>query len=367
MGRVLFVDNHGDIIGGGQISLLALMDQLDLFSPEFVCPAEGTMTNAVRQAGIPVQIVEMPPLRLRNVLTMARTVWRLSRVAHRSGAKLIHANGSRSMFYAGLAGRLARLPVVWHVRIVESDGWWDHVLSRLATRIIAVSQAVRGRFHFLSEEEKVQVVHNGVDLQAYVRGNGMALRRRLRLGDGPLVGMVAQLIPWKRQADFIHAAALVAPAHPAARFLVVGTDPEPGRAYERELKELVAELGLEERVIFTGFVREMPDVMAMLDLVALTSESEPFGRVLIEAMAASRPVVATRGGGVPEIVVEGQTGLLVPVGDVERIASAVTWLLEDTGRRRAMGEAGRQRAVACFSIEAHVRKVEALYWEILAE
>lgn len=120
-------------------------------------------------------------------------------------------------------------------------------------------------------------------------------------------------------------------------------------------------------MIFPGFVREMPEMMAMLDLVTLTSEEESFGRVLIEAMAASRPVVATRGGGVAEVVVDGETGLLVPMGDVERIASAMASLLADPGLRRAMGEAGRQRAIARFSIEAHARKVEDLYREILAD
>ena len=366
MGRVLFVEHHGDIIGGGQISLLALMRHLIAAVPEYVCAAEGSMTNAVRQAGITVQVMEMPPLRPASALTAARMAWRLSRVAHQSGAELIHANGSRGMFYAGLAGLLARLPVLWHVRVDESDGWWDHVLSRLATRIIAVSQVVCRRFHGLSHGEKVHVVHNGVDLQAFVRGNGTALRRRLSLGDRPLVGLVAQLVPCKRHADFIRAAALVTPAHQEARFLVIGADPDSEGAYERQLHKLVVELRLEERVIFTGFVEDVPDVMAMLDLVVLTSDKEAFGRVLIEAMAASRPVVATRVGGVPEIVVDGETGLLVPVGDVESIASAVASLLEAPARRRALGVAGRQRAMAHFSIEAHARKVETLYREILA-
>jgi len=363
--RVLFVENHGDIVGGGQISLLGLMGHLSASTPEYVCPAEGTMTEAVRQAGIPVRILAMPPLRPANALLVAKVGWRLSRMAREGGIDLIHANGTRGMFYAGLAGLMARLPVLWHVRVVESDGWWDRVLSRLATRIIAVSEAVRRRFHYLRTETKIQVVHNGVDLQSFVQGHGMALRQRLRLGDGPLVGMVAQLIPLKRQEDFIRAAALVAPTCPEARFLVIGAEPEAGGTYECKLRDLVEELELGERLIFTGFLQEAPDVMAMLDLVTLTSRDEAFGRVLIEAMAASRPVVATRGGGVPEIVVDGETGLLVRIGDVEGIAAAITSLLAAPERRRAMGAAGHRRALAHFSIEAHAGKVEALYRQLV--
>lgn len=364
MGRVLFVESHGDIIGGGQISLLALMGQLSASTPEYACPAEGSMTSAVRQAGIPVHVVAMPPLRLAAALSAMGMVWRLSRLARRLGAELLHANGSRAMCYAGLAGLLARLPVVWHVRVIESDGWWDHLLSRLATRIIAISEAVRRRFHYLPEQ-KVPVVYNGVDLQAFGEAKGMALRRRLQLENRPLIGMVAQLLPWKRQVDFIRAAAILTPTHPEARFLIIGTDPAPGGAYERQLRELTTDLGIEDCVIFTGFIPEVPEVMAMLDLVVLTSDNEPFGRVLIEAMAASRPVVATRGGGVPEIVLDGETGLLVQVGDVEGIASALAALLADPARRSAMGEAGRQRVLAQFSIESHAGKIETLYRQIL--
>ncbi|MBI4233940.1 MAG: glycosyltransferase family 4 protein, partial [Chloroflexi bacterium] len=104
----------------------------------------------------------------------------------------------------------------------------------------------------------------------------------------------------------------------------------------------------------------------MLDLVALTSENEPFGRVLVEAMAAGKPLVATEGGGVKEIVVDRETGLLVPVGNVEAIAGAINWLLENPERARSMGVAGKRRAELFFSVEAHATNVQTLYNELLS-
>jgi glycosyltransferase involved in cell wall biosynthesis len=363
--RVLFVEHHSTVVGGGQISLLELMRQLEHFQPLYVCGAEGDMTEAVRRAQIPVAVMDMPPLRPASTRRALAAVRWLARLARQQEAVLLHANSSRAMFYAGLAGKLAGLPVVWHVRVVQSDGWRDQLLAHGADRIIAISRAVEQRFARQPAAGKVRVIHNGVDLESFSRAKGTALRARLGCGESPLVGMVAQLIPWKRHADFIRAMARVAGSVPQARFLIAGAEPQPRSGYESELRKLVRQMGLEERFAFLGFYQEIAEVMAMLDVAVLTSENEPFGRVLIEAMAAGKPVVATAGGGVPEIVVDGQTGLLVPLGDVEAIAGAVVGLLGHPERAQAMGQAGRCRAQERFSIQAHARAVEALYREVV--
>ena len=366
--RVLFVQNSGRIMGGGQVSLLALMQQLDRqsFTPLCVGPDEGSMTDAVRRCGIPVRVVAQPPLRPGGLAAVARAAWALRGLVRDQQVDLIHANGSRCMFYAGVAGRLTGVPVVWHVRVADADGSWDRVLAALAARIIVISRAVEARFVPLRRAaQRLRVVHNGVDLHVFAQADGAGLRRRLGYGDQVLVGMVAQLIPWKRHPDFIRAMSTVAAAHPEARFLVVGADPEPGARYQLELQDLALQSGLGDRLVFTGFRDDVAEIMAMLDIVVLTSENEPFGRVLIEAMAASRPVVATRGGGVEEIVQHDRTGLLVPVGDTAALAAAVSSLLEQPAKRLALGRAGQERAQGRFGIAAHARAVERVYREIL--
>lgn len=356
--RVAYLDHHGDIVGGGQISLLALMQGLQEYEAVCWCGARGSMSDAVNQAGVEGVVCSMPALRVAHVASIFRAVIGLLRQARQGSVVLLHANSSRSMCYAALVGWLTGLPVVWHVRIAQAERRIDRVLARWAHGIIAISSAVERRFP-ADLRHKVHLVHNGVDVDAYALAAPGAWKGAW--GAGPTVGMVAQLIPWKRQDDFIRAMALVAKTYPDARYVLVGEEPEGPSEYGVELRNRVREVGLERSIHFVGFCREMPALYADLDVVVLCSENEPFGRVLIEAMAAAKPVVATRGGGVGDIVVEGETGYLVEMGDCTGIATAVVDLLADPVRAQAMGEAGQRRARQKFSIAAHVERVEALY------
>ena len=363
--NILFVEHQGEIVGGGQFSLLGLMQHMQAYRPHCVTGGTGTMTAAVQALGIDAEIVRMPPIRPNRIIAILRCVWGICRMARKRNAVLLHANGSRCMFYAGLAAKILRLPVCWHVRINDSDGWWDRLLARWATRIIVVSPAVAQRFAGLEVHGKMHVVYNGVDTGAFAGGDRVACRARWGWGDRPVIGMVAQLIPLKRHDIFIAAAGLLAERYPDSLFAIVGSEADPTQGYEAGLRAQVATLGLEERVVFTGFCDDSASLFAAFDIAVLTSENEAFGRVLIEAMAADKPVVATEFGGALEIVIPEQTGLLVPIGDAPATAAAVGALLADGDKARAFGAAGRERARTEFSIEAHVSQVEALYTEIL--
>ena len=363
--RILFVEHHGQIVGGGQFSLLALIQNLEQYEPLCAIGGRGSMSEAVEAGGVAYSVVPMPALKLRTLFAALRGVRELWRMARDSRVVLVHANSSRSMLYAGLVARLLGLPVCWHVRIVDSDGWLDRFLAGWATRIVVVSDAVAGRFAHLDLRDKVRIVYNGVDVESFARGDRAAWRARWGWGERPVVGMVAQLIAWKRQDIFIAAAALLAERFPEVLFALVGTEPDPAQGYATSLRNQVVGLGLEDRVVFTGFCDDAPGIFAALDIVVLTSDNEPFGRVLIEAMAAARPVVATEEGGIPEIVVPGETGFLVPVGDALATADTVADLLDDGDKARAFGVAGRARARAEFSIAAHAQQIETIYEEML--
>lgn len=361
MKEVLFLDHHAQILGGGQLSLLALMKHLQGCAPRCLCPGGGALEAALRREGIPCEQLEFPPLRLRAVPQVWRELRQLRRRA--KAAALLHANSSRAMFYAGLAGRRAGVPVLWHVRIADAEGNWDRFLGGLARRIAVNSQATRRRFAGSGLEDKVRVVYNGEDLEPYARADGTALRREL--GGRPLIGMVGRLSAEKDHETFLQAAARVAGSWPQARFVLVGEDPEPGQPRRRALEQLAGRLGLEGQVVFTGARQDIPALMAALDLLVHCAHRESFGRVLVEAMAAAKPVVATAVGGIPEVV--GECGLLVPEGDAAEVARAVESLLADAEAARHLGQAGQRRVRARFSIEAHVAQVEALYEEIWAE
>jgi glycosyltransferase involved in cell wall biosynthesis len=177
-----------------------------------------------------------------------------------------------------------------------------------------------------------------------------------------LVGLVGRISPWKGQHVFIEAAGQVRKRFPNARFQIVGSAMFGETEYERQVRDQVATLGLEECVEFTGFRSDVPELVAEFDvLVHASTTGEPFGQVIAEGMAAGKPVVATDGGAVPEIVQDGVTGLLVPMGQAAPMAEAILRLLENPEEARAMGAAGAQRIEEHFTMSHVVQKVEKIY------
>ena len=280
---------------------------------------------------------------------------------------IIHANGSRCMFFAGVAGRLAGRPVVWHVRVGAGDGLWDRVLGFLATTIIVNSRAVGGRFPSRQLAAKVRMVHNGENLSNFVlpaESTVAAYRREFGVDGGQLLAMVARLTPEKDYETYFRAAAALVGEGLDARFLVVGSDPDPGQSHLRHLQDLASELGIDQHVVFTGNRDDVTLIMGCLDLLVHCAHIEGFGRVLVEGMAAGVAVVATAVGGIPEVVVDGETGILVPQGDHTAVAAAVGELLHDPQQRLRMGAAGRTRVEEKFSLDAHVDQVKQVYGEL---
>ncbi|MEA3308129.1 MAG: glycosyltransferase, partial [Chloroflexota bacterium] len=232
----------------------------------------------------------------------------------------------------------------------------------LTDRVACVSQLVAD---FAVEEvgiprHKIVVIPNGIDAQAFEHLPAKP-QARARLGlplNSTLVGTVARLNPVKRLDVLLQATALMNDVH----VVIVGAGPE----WER-LKTLRKQLGLADRVHLAGQQSNVPEWLAALDLFALTSDWEGMSNALLEAMAAGLPVVATAVGGTPEVVVDGETGFLVPPRDPNALAQAIIRLLRDPDLRHQMGEAGRARVAAHFSVEQMVRKTEALYEKLLAE
>jgi glycosyltransferase involved in cell wall biosynthesis len=200
------------------------------------------------------------------------------------------------------------------------------------------------------------VIHDGVDPERYLEVHPGGRSSRLT------IGVIGRISPWKGQDIFLKAAARLRRDFNEVVFRVIG-DPLFGEeAYQRQLLALCTELDLGDRVQFTGFVSNIPEQLADLDIVVHSSViGEPFGQVIIEAMAAGKPLIATDGGGVPEIVVDGATGLLVPMGDVEAMAAAMDRLVSNPKIRERMGRSGRDRARRVFHIDQTVKKLHRVY------
>jgi len=193
------------------------------------------------------------------------------------------------------------------------------------------------------------------------------LREEFIIEEGwTLVGTLGQLIPGKGQDVLLKAAAQVLKKVPEVKFMIVG-DGSP--SYIKNLEDLSKDLGLSGKVLFTGFREDIPRIMSTLDIVVLpsTTHLEGLSRVIIEAMASSKPVIATNSGGNPEAIVDGATGILVLPEDPSSLAESILDLIKDETKRNRMGEAGRKRAEKLFRIEMNVSRIEKVYEELLCQ
>jgi glycosyltransferase involved in cell wall biosynthesis len=385
--RILYLHTTSEI-GGSDVSLLRLVERLDRsrFAPTVVMPASGPLVARLEASG--AAVIVMPSLwkltSRRGRLFLAAfaahyplAVAELARLIRRERIALVHTNTIHNL-YGGAAARRARVPHVWHIREIV---WQSGALRRLelalvrrwSTRIIVTSGAVAAMFDGpAGRPPQMVTISNGIETDRFRPGEGDRVRRELGVGpDQTLVGTACRLDMWKGVDVFLDAAAIVARAHPSVHFAVVGGPIIGQEAYAGQLKQRAAAAGLGGRVHFTDWrylPQDMPDVHRALDIFVLaSSEPEPFGLVVIEAMATAKPVVATDRGGPAEIVEEGRTGCLVPPRDPPAMAAALARLVADPAGARAMGEAGRRRVEALYSVDRYIAGIERVYDEILSE
>jgi glycosyltransferase involved in cell wall biosynthesis len=283
---------------------------------------------------------------------------------------LVHTNGVRGTFYAGLAAMARRVPTIWHVRVLGSDDhlFEDKILYALVDRIIVVSKAVRSRFYWAKDQSKVRLIYNGVDLSQFsCEADTEKIRRSLGLKDQVVVGVVAQLVPSKGLDILIKAFRSVWDSEPRARLLVIGEEPDNQENYFKKLRYLVSTLGLTQQVTFLGYREDVSKIISICDIGVLSSLSEGFGRVLIEFMAAGKPVVGSAIGGIPEIVANGTSGFLVSPGDEKALTEAILRLLKDPHLSAQFGREGKKRADLLFNIADNVAQTQRVYRELTSK
>lgn len=369
--RTVILVHATDIMAGGERSLLNLVRHLDAgkFQARVVCDATDEFIESIQETGTPVQRLRFPGLRPPGPASW-RAVRDLAECCAPSDRTLIHANTPRTNLYAAAAGRLAGIPVVWHCRNLLESWMWDtdRLFAWLPDRIICNSDAIAARFDGSRWRGRVRTVLNGVDLAEFNPAiSGAAVRAELGWKDNPILSATSRLDTEKGHEILLEAMLTVVAERPEARLLIAGeasVDPAGRRAI---LQRRIDELKLGGMVRLLGFRRDIPKLLAAADICVLPAEAEACGRVLFEAMAMAKPIVATSSGGTPEIVVDGVTGLLVPPRNVGALTIALLALLKDPARRSALGTAGRERAVMHFSVQAHVRRTMEVYAEVLAD
>jgi glycosyltransferase involved in cell wall biosynthesis len=310
-------------------------------------------------------------LPLRNALD-AGSALKLTRLAREKEVDVIHAHVARDYTLAAFAARRApraRLVVTRHVLFPLSRAH-RLALSNVA-RVIAVSGAVARtlRAQKIFAEDKIRVVENGIDLTRFARARAEFESRSDETAGSTLrVGIIGELSAVKGQEDFVRAAAVVVGEFgDRVEFLVVGEDNSRGGEYRARVEQLVSGLGLRGHVRLMGRLKEdeLACLVASFDLFVSASRSEAFGMAMVEALACGVPVVATATDGAREIIEEGVTGLLVPVGDVNSLASSIASLLEDEGRRKAFGASALESARRRFDVTRMVEATERVYAEAI--
>ena len=366
---VAFVHGIGEI-GGAERELLVYLEHLPSrgIQPLVVCPAEGPLSEKIAALGIHTQHVPFPAWRkLLEWPRRGEAVRRLRHVIQQGGPSLVHVNDIWWLPQTLRAVKGLGTPILCHVR----QEIQPHKVRRYelpsADVVFAVSRDVEASLKSGGvKPERIHVLHSGIDLaRVPASPNGAEFRRRHGIPpDVPLLGTVANLFPRKGYDVMLRALSVLRRRRPEIHYLIVGTG-DPG--YEQMLHELVRSLGLEESVHFAGFQDPVYPALAAMDVYVHPAIMEGFGIALLEAMAMVKPVVATTTGGIPDIVVHEETGLLVAPEDPEALASAIGVLLDDKSRWAALGQAGRKRVERLFTVDAMVSKLTACYEDVIRE
>ena len=304
-------------------------------------------------------------LPLRNALDVP-SAHELARFAARHRIEIVHAHMARDYSlaaYAARRNRQAKFIVTRHV-LFQMNRLHRHTLAR-AHRVIAVSHAVARelRLQRIVSDGQLAVVPNGVDVERFALGFDRAqfLQSIGLPANVPLVGSIGELRTLKRHDDFIRAAARVVSQFPETHFVLAGVDTSHSSEVHKHLEQLVSETGLKERFRFLGWVEDAEKLLSAIDVFVSASETESFGLAIAEAMAAGTAVVATATEGAREVIDDRETGLLVPIGDVTRIADSITLLLSDGERRRQIATRARDAVNARFSLKRMVDEIEQIY------
>jgi glycosyltransferase involved in cell wall biosynthesis len=364
----VFFFTDSEAFGGAEQALVTLIGELDRerWSPTLVhhpAPGLDPLLEATRAMGVGTWSVHAMPEGLRG----ASRIPRFAAALRRRAPAVFHAQQTwqRSCKYGLVAARLARVPVtISTVQLYVDLERERHaqrqrrLLSWSVDRFIAVSAHVRERLErdLGLPSHKIEVIHNAIDAAAVRRPPDPALRAKLNGGSHhPLVLVPARLDPQKGHRHLLEAAGEV----PDATFVLAGDGPE-----RQGLGDLARSLGVENRVVFLGYRSDVPALLAACDLVVLPSLYEGLPLSLLEAMAAGKPVIASRIGGIDELVADGENGLLVPPADPHALAAAIRGLLDDPDHARRLAGMGREVVERRFSSAAMAAEISRIYDEV---
>jgi glycosyltransferase involved in cell wall biosynthesis len=372
----LLLHSSSDLYGASKI-LLTTVKQLKEKGEQVqvVLSEEGPLVDAIQAEGIKVHIIRLGILRrkyfnpkgLVNRSKVLRQAYRqLIDLCKKERITHLYSNTSAVLVGAFVARKL-RIFHTWHIHeIITQPAWFAKLIGKsvgkYGDKVIVVSEAVKKHWESHVPAEKLEVIHNGIDYQPYLSANG-SLRKELGIDDGKVVvGMIGRINSWKGQSYFLDMARILLKQFGHVHLLMAG-DVFPGDEHlEVQMHEKIRDMELEDQITVLGFRKDVPELLAAMDIFVLPSiMPDPLPTVVLEAMAAGKPVVATAHGGACEMVKDGETGILIPWNNPELGAKSVGTLIENQDLRSQFGQKGRERVLAHFSLDAFGDKMFSVF------
>lgn len=375
MAQILFVNLEGRI-GGAETSLLLMVKHLrGQFVINVACPAMSPLLRSL--ASLQANCYELPELPNRSLSSIfslsywLKTNWRLLRIALRVKPDVIHTNSFYAAAASILAALVTRKKLIMHARDLADFGILSKFCNLFCEKVIAVSHAVENSLINQGvNPEKIRVVYNGVDNVFLEQSseNGISSSSTGLFEKSSFVfAHIAQFVPWKNHITFLKAATIVSRHLPDARFVLVGDDIF-GRDshYKSELLSYTKNSPILEKIRFLGWQDNMHEVWPNIDCLVHTAGREPFGRVIIEAMAHKIPVIAVDSCGPSEIIQNRKTGILVQAGDVKILSVAMIKIAQDTQFTDKLANAGYEHTMSGFTADKTAAQIQEVYTELLA-
>jgi glycosyltransferase involved in cell wall biosynthesis len=350
------------MLGGGEYSFLDLLSQLPQdWHALAVMPEEGELAVRLEEKGIETRVIPLPALRPWFIPTIFRSLSAYYTTCRKVQPDLIYANGSRAAFYGGIAGRFTRIPVIWHCRVADPDPRLDFLLGRLSNEIIVNSKFASHRFS-KSFFRKVELAYNGVDTE-WLKNTDVE-KPSLIKEKWKTVLMVARLSRSKRHDLALLAFEDLARSDPQLHLVCLGSKDPKDPGWWDYLQDRTSQSPFGNRIHWVGQCDDVRPWYRASVLLILPTDTESFGRVLIEAMACGVPVVAASSGGIPELVRHGTDGLLITPGAADELAASMHAILNDDALRESMINSSQKRAED-FSLGLHVARMTRIFEDII--
>lgn len=392
MKNILYINDVGKI-GGAEKILYNLLSNLDRsrYHAMVLFGSDGPLVKMVSALGIETNIIQMKEMKriemeikglkfynplaiIYNVLQFLILIFKLFIFLRKRDIDLVHTNTIQAQLCGSIVAKLIGAKLVCHDHNIQPQGMRRRIISIIGNifpdGIITVSNAVRNSYlPYILHPEKITTVHNGIDVgKMNLSHKCVDIRKEYEIPEEAIIiAMASVLRPWKGHETFLRAASIIKRNCRDVRFLIVGGEfLDKERGYKDYLVNLGSQLGLEDRVIFTGFRRDVIDILSQVDLLVSASIlPDPFPTVILEAMALGIPVVATHVGGVPEMVMEGVTGYLLPPSDPPEMAEKIMLLLKNPIKRKEMGSMAQQSVKDRFTMDKFISGIESIYGNLL--